>query len=256
MIREAQDQGTLVVAPHPDDAAFSVGGSVFHLPKPVVLLTVFGRTNFTVRGLFEADVEAVTRRRREEDRAYAERAGLGWVYLDLPEAALRVPQEYRFIIISDPERSRAALEADLQSEGPMVRAALRDAVGRMGSPFVLLPAGIGRHRDHVLVREVGREVAAERGCATAFYEDLPYAASLTDQAISDWMAELDPELARASVPIDDTLEEKLAAVQVYESQMNPTLVDSLRRIATHSGTPVERLWAKPAVRDLLETPRS
>lgn len=256
MIREARDQGTLVVAPHPDDAALSVGGSVFHLPKPVVLLTVFGRTNFTAHGNFEADVEAVTRRRREEDRAYAERTGLEWIYLDLPDAALRVPQEYRFIIISDPDESRAALEVDLQSPGPEVRAALRDAVGRMGSPLVLLPAGIGRHRDHVLVREVGREVAAERGCAAAFYEDLPYSASITDQAIRGWMAELDPELVPVPVPIDDTLEEKLAAVQLYESQMNYTLVDSLRRIARRHGTPAERLWAKPAVRGLLEPPRS
>ena len=55
----------------------------------MTLVTLFGRSNFTYEGGFQADWQAVTALRRREDEAFARSLNLPLHYFELPEASLR-----------------------------------------------------------------------------------------------------------------------------------------------------------------------
>ena len=64
-------EGTLVLSPHFDDAALSIGGALAarFFPYPVCTYTVFGVSNYT-RSCFHADWPPVTSLRQREERSY------------------------------------------------------------------------------------------------------------------------------------------------------------------------------------------
>jgi LmbE family N-acetylglucosaminyl deacetylase len=235
---------TLVVAPHPDDAALSVGGTIGRCRGPVSLITVFGCTNYTRDGGFECDVEAVTCRRRSEDRAFAARFDLDWTYLEIRAAGVRCAEPASIFV---QPRDSDALEIDRRQVGVTVEKGLRAAIERLAPWVIVAPAGIGGHRDHLLVRTVAEQLAAASGIATVYYEDLPYALAFSEEDLAAAMMRVDPWARPIYVPIGDGLAEKLSAARLYESQVDQSLVDSLRRAACRWGAPVERLWARPSV---------
>ena len=92
----SQHRRLLVLAPHPDDAALSVGGLLVRLREPVVLFTIFGRSNYTSRG-FHAHWQTVSAIRKTEDAAFAASIGATLRYPALPEAAIRIGPSERLI---------------------------------------------------------------------------------------------------------------------------------------------------------------
>ena len=85
-IRVPADGKILVLSPHSDDAALSVGGLI---QKPafrnsIHILTLFGRSNYTRAGGFQDNWQTVSKRRKSEDTAFAARVGVELTYLDFP----------------------------------------------------------------------------------------------------------------------------------------------------------------------------
>jgi LmbE family N-acetylglucosaminyl deacetylase len=145
-----------VLSPHPDDAVLSAW-SALRAPGDVVVVTVFaGVPPSGVVGRFDPvfgvdDSSALLRERLEEDTAALDVAQRPSVRLDL------LDEQYRDVAldVGAVERALGAVIGDVE--------------------WLLLPAGIGAHPDHVVTRDAGHTVARERSLDVFLYAEFPYA---------------------------------------------------------------------------------
>lgn len=160
----------IYVSPHADDVALSCGGQILMNPdrrSDTLVLTAFTsddaspaaatikRSNF---------VDAIHAQRDTEDEAAWNSVGVPWRALGLPEALLR--HTFPFAIFgsgSDPE----------------IKGQLRDIIASYMQTYpdakFYFPAGIGRHVDHLLCRDVAFDLLRTHAQARiALYEDTPY----------------------------------------------------------------------------------
>lgn len=239
----SQHRRLLVLAPHPDDAALSVGGLLVRLREPVVLFTIFGRSNYTSRG-FHAHWQTVSAIRKTEDAAFAASIGATLRYAALPEAAIRIGPSERLIFakavgrVADYPRLDAVLEATIASMRPRA---------------VLAPAALGGHVDHILVRRVVSRILRTRDVPIAYYEDLPYAARIGARQLVESILSFDARLKPLTVDITDQLTGKLRRLGLYKSQLGPAERSAVCRHSTRWGPgAVERLWSQWPVTAILD----
>ena len=81
---------TVVISPHSDDAAYSVGGAILagFFPRPLLIFTPF---TFSISGGYiqgEHDMRKVTALRTAEDEAFVNEVGARLLRSGLPEAGL------------------------------------------------------------------------------------------------------------------------------------------------------------------------
>lgn len=230
--------GTAILSPHPDDAALSLGGSLdrrFFAP-PVTLVTLFGRCQYSRQYGFAGDCRDVTARRREEDAAYAAALELDLRYFELPEAPLR--EQEVFVDLQEELAVPAGLER-----------AIAGVLDEVRPRNLVLPLGLGCHADHLVVHRLGAGLARRRRLCVFYYEDLPYAASVSRWALRRHLAVAGPDLAPITVPI--VLARKLEALGIYDSQVGTREILAVR---CHRRwlfrRPSERIWSapEPAVR--------
>lgn len=167
----------LVLSPHLDDAALSVGG--------VIASLVAARTRVVVGVLFDGrphgELSSAARafhdqcghgddamtHRAVEDRAALRVLGAERLAASLPEALYRTAGGQVLY------PSRDAIFGPVSQEDcadGQVAEVLRRWVDSTGCATVLAPAGVGGHVDHVLVSAAARELSVQ----VALYEDLPY----------------------------------------------------------------------------------
>ncbi|HYR11217.1 MAG TPA: PIG-L family deacetylase, partial [Longimicrobium sp.] len=121
-----QSQAALVLSPHPDDAAFSVGGLLHRrVFAPVTIATVFGRTNFLGVHGFQDDAREATSIRRAEDAAFAAAIGANLISCEFPDASVRL------------EPSLDAIFGDAEAIPPELPGMLAEVV-RQVRPAVIL----------------------------------------------------------------------------------------------------------------------
>jgi hypothetical protein len=147
------------VSPHLDDAVLSAWHALVRSCRPVVVTCFAGLPPAGSQGHWDlagqvADGRSAMEQRRVEDHDAMALVDGEALHLDLVESQHR----------PDPGES-----ADVVAE---LRVALRDVL--RGAADVWLPAGIGRHPDHVIARDTARDEA--KGSSRLFYfADLPYA---------------------------------------------------------------------------------
>lgn len=232
----------VVVSPHPDDAAFSASQAVraaLARGWTVVVVTVYSGSAFAPFGP-DGDAEAVTTLRRAEDRAWVARLGPAARLIDLgrPDAALRPEHLGDF----DPVARSPLDPADLRESAELV-ALLAPAFE--GASVLLLPLGIGEHLDHVLVRDAGVSARGDR-CTLAFYEDLPYAATLSPSevgaAVETTALTLGRPLLARRVPLADPALRRRDCL-AYASQIDSEGAWALVAFCGRYGG-AERLWVE------------
>jgi LmbE family N-acetylglucosaminyl deacetylase len=159
--RGARAQWT-VIAPHADDAALSLAGTLELLAgagASITLVTCHTRSAWAPAARrANGDVEAVTRLRADEDAAYARHLGARLVRLDFAEAPLRLPE--RAVQGKPAPADRAHGRTLARALSPLV------------APLTLIPLAVGDHVDHTIVRAAA--AAACRRQPLGFYEDVPY----------------------------------------------------------------------------------
>jgi LmbE family N-acetylglucosaminyl deacetylase len=239
------DRGSniLVVAPHCDDAAFSLGGLLARSGERCVITTLFCRSGYTVSGGLGGDPDVVSKLRKAEEKAFADAVGAALEMHDFPEAGLRHPGGFESIF-KPPSELPSPLTEETAEFVDAVAAALDRDVDRHAAGVLLLPLGLGDHRDHRLARDVGLRVANRRGLPVALYEDLPYAAELDEAAISRHARDLDGT-EPCWVPDVDAIAIKLRLCGLYVSQIDAATLAAIQsRAAVLAGA--ERLWVGDA----------
>jgi len=232
-------KGTLVLSPHFDDAALSIGGALAAraFPDPVCIYTVFGISNYT-RGRFHGGSRRVTSLRRREEKRYAAALGATCAFADFLEAGLRFDSHFASIF-------RGHGNSDPLKPARFDRA-IRDVVFKYRPRLLLCPLGLGDHWDHLLLYRAVRKMRLGLRLPVLFYEDLPYADPLGPRGVERLMALLGRRFHPLTFPID--LNQKCAGLACYPSQLGGEDTYRVRKYAwdlakrSRVQGPCERLW--------------
>ncbi len=213
----------VVLSPHLDDAALSIGGTIARFtaagesilvvtiaagsPPPGAISSPFAASLHRAWGLGATD--AVAPRRREDEAAMAI-LGAEALRLDRLDAVYRCSDRYdsEAALLGEPaaqDRLEIELTADL---APILAASPR--------ALVLAPLAVGGHVDHRIVHRVAIDLARRRR-DVGFYEDFPYAAR--PGSVAERRAAIGRDLEPETFDIATTLDRKIAAILAYKSQI-------------------------------------
>jgi LmbE family N-acetylglucosaminyl deacetylase len=228
----AERRRVLVIEPHADDAALSVGGVMWLRRRECnfIVATMASRSNHTIcydRGLDYFDTGEVTDVRRRESELFARMIGGTHVPVGLTDASLRYCDTHwtldyflRHRMSIKMRLSRMADDCELKLWSEAVHRLLTDTP----SKEVWIPLG-GLHTDHMLTADACfaaflSNPSLVNGRVLRVYEDIPYAARNSShmnaalKAIRAAGAVWDEEL----ISIDEAYSRKLRLASVYASQ--------------------------------------
>jgi LmbE family N-acetylglucosaminyl deacetylase len=243
----------VVIEPHMDDAALSVGGRLLHRRGygRITIVSVVRWSNYTsylkLKRNFQ-DVRVITDLRQQESALATRLLGAEHRYLDWTDAPLRfVPAERwspatidRFDVA---QKAFAYLFPD-PGEVSLIAKQLLQKVSDLAPDELWIPMGLGDHVDHRTTRSACLLMLAEArdrfsGLPVVMYEDLPYAAESGHAAqICAALAQCGTHLVRCAEDITDVLGEKLRVISIYASQFKISFMEPrIRAVAEReSGT--------------------
>ncbi len=210
----------LLISPHPDDIAWSLGVTVARLGAAGALMscvTVFGCTRYAPSSPQHGTLAASALRAREEDD-WSALTGVRVKRCDLPDASLRG--------FDDETEMGPEPESEIVHH---VSARLRSAIAEERPDLIVAPLALGGHVDHTATRRALR--ALDPAVELLWYEDLPYAADARP-ASAAWVE---------VVAIGPHWPAKEAGVRCFGSQLPDEVLPVLRRHA--DGVAGERLLA-------------
>jgi LmbE family N-acetylglucosaminyl deacetylase len=264
----------LVIEPHMDDGALSLGGTMWsrRAQCEFTIVTLAGRCNFTSYYYLDRDyfdVDEVSALRRAESELLARAVGGRHVVLDLPEAPLRYrPGHWSLDWF---RRHRVSVSAFIShTSGPAELGAwtegIRQALCGMPSDEVWAPIGVAPHTDHELTRNafltaLMEDPALLRRRAIRLYQEVPYAARFPrfTAAIVEELTRSGAKLELERVPVTEAFPDKLRLISFFGSQfkleaLRPDIEASARAAAGDDGGMAEILYrveAPPRRLDLL-----
>ena len=232
----------VVVSPHLDDAALSMGSAMLSAAKhtPFLVVDVFSTVSWWRFDLSEGILSRVQTTRDAEEERVIRLTNSQLRRWGLPEAPLRgYPLKE---IFTTPRKPEAA------GTHEMIRTRVYDLALEKPGERWFLPLGIGNHIDHRIARDAaldGLRDANVPGKSVAFYEDLPYAAQQPGvQDFSGFLQNILPE-ARLEILVRTKVESsKPRLLRFYYSQLTRPQIDSVAEYAgrINSRSPCERLW--------------
>lgn len=230
----------IILSPHSDDVAFSLSAFIINNNlKDTHVLTLFSRSTCTVKNEV-TDVEIVTRIRKKEDEQFFKlcKSKVELFYFDFLDAPIRLNIKEENVCSS----YNSTLDESLLNK---IEYALLDLT--TNDSIILSPLGLGRHIDHLLVRDVAFRLL-QSNYKVGFYEDLPYAGTITlletktiiNQINTDYNLNLKPAILNSNMTID----EKVRTCSIYSSQIENSTIERIK--AYHSQFDFtlvsERIW--------------
>ena len=202
----------LIISPHCDDAAFSIGGIIYEICQQeidIIILTCFSKSHYAIKSS-EFSIEEITLIRKREDQMFRELCNakeMQLLYIDLLDAPLR---KYRNVeSLFDPmlqDNELLLIDTIKNSIRPLLQA----------DTLLLFPMAIGNHIDHV-ISNIACRTLANSGVYFGEYFDQPYVAS--KKVVSfDYSREVSPIL---TYKIERKIKRKIIDCylsQVYEEE--------------------------------------
>jgi LmbE family N-acetylglucosaminyl deacetylase len=225
----------IILSPHLDDAALSLGGQMLQWKDRCQAVDVFSSVSWW-RLPYDSPTDARIQQTRDAEEDLMSRLvgchvrKLG--FLEAPRRGYSLDQLFTAEISPNDEETRQEM-----------RLRLRELINRGGQQW-FLPLAVGHHVDHRLARDVAlaellaANVPADR---IYFYEDLFYAAQTP--GVADYASFIPGHRLKPTeqMPIDAKMKTRL--LQVYGSQLTWAQLRMVRDYATRFGRrPVERVW--------------
>lgn len=234
--------GVLILSPHCDDVPLSLGGTLLSgiLPTPSVQV-IFSLSRYTKDQPCTGSVEVISPLRQAEERKASRIAQYHTHFMSFAEPFARPG----FASLDDIfDRNRQTHE---DTSWPQVHDAIQSLLAHHEGLF-LAPLGCGDHIDHRIVhRSVLQFLQHNDRFAIGFYEDLPYAGLLAESEIlAHVSATGDPRLR--PVWVSGSIEQKMALIEVYESQLEQDDFDAVSYHWTRNAG--ERLWLTEAAAEI------
>ena len=233
----------IVISPHPDDAAFSIGGLLSKLKNNYILLiTCFNQS--CVRE--KADATITTSIRSREDEFYSKFIGAGIIRLGLHDTSIR---------------TNIGAEIRSKDEEMLVRSSLTDRltskVNQFRKPIVFVPLAIGGHPDHLHCREAAI-LNLTKHCLI-FYEDLPYGQfEGGPNEVKKYIKQTFPLLCETNVSLTACdMNKKLYGIDLYKSQIHPhwrrDIINYSLELKENESLYNERYWSLPSHQAILSS---
>ncbi len=249
----------LVIEPHADDAALSIGGTMWALRHQCefIIATMASRSNHTRYrdlGCDFFDVGEVTRIRRLESELFARLVGGSHVAVGLTDSELRYRDANWTSDFFRQHRMSIRVSASRIANGEE-RQRWTNAVMRLLSEYqsaeVWFPLG-GPHTDHLLTADACfatflANPALIDGRILRIYGELPYTTRYPQQMRISFNALINSGAALEEVqaPIDKELEQKRRLTSVYDSQDVEGMLrysDMSARARGADKGPAETMW--------------
>jgi LmbE family N-acetylglucosaminyl deacetylase len=204
----------LLLSPHPDDIAWSLGATIERLRQRgarLSTLTFFTRSRYAPSHACQG-VAGVTETRAREEQAWADAVGVRLLRGMLEDASLRgFDDDTECGAVPEPEIVWAATGL------------LCDTLARLRPDAVFVPGSRGGHVDHSAVRSAAE--AQSSGVPLLYYDDLPYAAA----------SPLTCARNRVVIPIDDYWPAKEDGMRHFASQAWHEILPLVRTHAERVG---------------------
>lgn len=215
----------VVVSPHCDDGALSVGGIMRELTTSVS--TIFLLTVYTISRHIAYRSSQITRDisriRVEEDRSFCSALSIRYCHLRQEEYACR-----RRVDLTELFDGRDLLDLP---EYKKLLETLSKTIARLNPRFVMCPLSLGNHIDHRMVTSALRAVCRLN---LIYYEDQPYSADYCRQTIQEHVALVASGLEKRVFEFDGY--EKISLLRFYPSQIGQKEIRKLYRYSSlHSG---------------------
>lgn len=213
----------IILSPHSDDAAFSLGGLLLSgFFKYTEVLMVFSVSNCTISHIKD-HAEVITQIRKNEDRDFfglcKSKVHLG--YLDVPDAPIRLEIESSNVF------NRFPSDED-QEICNKISCFIKESYS--SDIVIYSPLALGNHIDHLIVFEAACTLAS-KGYTVIFYEDLPYAANYVDGQIEKKIRSLENSTGKkffnSIIRTDISITEKVNAINIFKSQIDASIVERI-----------------------------
>jgi LmbE family N-acetylglucosaminyl deacetylase len=271
-----KDVRTLLISPHQDDIALSLGGSILagFFARPILVLNVFTISSYAPQYSGNRDEANVTRIRATEDDQFARHLGLIHVDLGLKDALLRWKlHQDTFPLLSASSLTRGwpppnsipakklsrrftkvpiTLKAAILQKIAyfdriymIVKNEISEMISECENAIVAAPLSLASQPDHVIVANGCHEINSNSS-KVLYYEDLPYAWRYKPRDIPKHVNHFDKHLVPHLINIDDVFEEKLKNLDAYHSQLDQSEIEAVVEHAKRldpSGI-FERLWIR------------
>ncbi len=247
-----EDYEYIYISPHLDDVTFSCSGTICTYKAQglhVLVVTLFaGDPQPPFPPLARAchqlwqipeGVPPYHMRKAEDERAMSA-LGVDYLWLNWLEVIYRAPDLSDFSEIND-------YHADFHHD-PLFSTLCQWLVelhAAYPSATIVVPLGVGGHRDHRMVFQAALDVLDR--ARLLFFEDFPYAAYLPEEAVA---VASSYDLAPLEVDISHCLEQRIHAANFYQSQhamlfYPPSSFREMIKEYAHRGEQhrfVERYW--------------
>jgi len=237
---------TILVSPHSDDIAYSLGGTLLqdYFYKPVLMVTVFTRSNFTLCVKLD-NSEIISKMRHLEDVQFTTKNDIRFLSFPFPEAPLRGMSRQEIF-------SNAIPDSYIFSD---VYHALSELIKSYPCDLIVSPMGLGNHIDHVMVSNICNKIAQENNKRIIFYEDLPYASLLTSKQIRIRASAINVALKPYKVDISEVYMDKLANLDLYKTQIRTDVRTKIKfhalRLSLENDGLLKQIWPHNVCRYLL-----
>lgn len=218
----------VIVSPHMDDAALSMGGGILQNDSKVKIITLFG-SNWTLDGI-SPDSDRITKIRIAEEQSFIKKVKAEFIFCNLPEATMRGYSDW-------------TMKCDLHKDRELLEEIIAIINKNTESEDeVYLPAAVGEHIDHTLVFE---SIKFLHNKNLRLYEDLPYATyGGTTERINKIKKTY--QIIEHLINITDVIDEKLSCLKIYKSQLTQEDIGSVKKYAHNIENDenfYERLWS-------------
>jgi len=205
------DIKTILISPHSDDIAYSLGGTLLnnYFEKPAILVTVFTKSDFSPR-LKLTDSEEITRIRCLEDIKFTKKIGVEYLGLHFSEPTFRGKISHKEIFFSDPFSDPIYDEVYL---------CLSKLINNYPNAHVVCPMSLGNNIDHRIIFESCLLICRKNSIAISYYEDIPYASLLTLKQIKNKAFAIKPDIKPINIDITSIFNEKLTNLRLYKTQI-------------------------------------
>lgn len=238
---------TILVSPHSDDIAYSLGGTLLqdYFYGPVLMVTVFTRSNFTLCVKL-SNSELISRIRHLEDVQFTDKNKIRLLGFPFSEAPLRGMS--RREIFSNIKPDSYTVFSDVYH-------ALSELIKSYPCDLIVSPMGLGNHIDHVIVSNICNKIAQENNKKIVFYEDLPYASLLTSKQIKRRASAISPDLKPCKVDISEVYADKLTNLDIYKTQIRTDVRTKIKfhalRLSLENEGLLKQIWPQNIFRYLL-----